>query len=132
MTFIEFYQIVIDVFADKNHWEPPPAIGWLSGDKDNYEVEWCVGGASGGSCWGDESREYTSDDLESELDLLDILLEKVCPNMTLFQYRRLMKDLVEHTTRSENEYYGNYTNYRVKRVNYQKLYDKLIEEGIIH
>jgi hypothetical protein len=135
MTYEEFYQIVLDTCSELQPYRSPAFKSstnryWPFGDAENYEVEWCTGGSSGGSCWGDESHEFFNEDSEPDLDL-DNLLEKINPNMNHFQYRRLMKDLIERDNRSENEYYGNYSRYGIKRVNYQKLYDKLIEGGII-
>jgi hypothetical protein len=124
MTWEEFYGEVMILFTDALGWKGN-AIRWHSGTPDHYEVKWCTGGTSGGSCWGDSAEHFTSDDPEAELELLDALLEAVCPTISVMKYKKLLKAVVERDSDSEGEYYGNYTDYGIKRVNFRKLYDEL-------
>lgn len=97
-------------------------------------VEWSTGGVSGGSCYdtGDEDphHAYSSSDPEGELTDLDLILEHINPGITFLQYKNLTRDIIETSSRTENEYYGNYTNYAMKKCNLEKLYDALVERGM--
>lgn len=90
------------------------------------EYQWSVGGMSGGNCWGGEPT-YSSyaedgpDDTE-----LDGILELVAPRITFLQYKRL-GDVYDRRDKTNYEYYGNYTYYKIKSLNLRKLYSKLVE-----
>ena len=94
-------------------------------------VEWSTGGICGGSCWDtgdkDNHEAYTSSDPVPELELLDSILEKINPHISFLQYKKLCQNLIEYDNRVQNEYYGNCTNYSVKKVNLKKLYQYLID-----
>lgn len=100
--------------------------------KPHLEVRWKTGGLSGGSCWdtGDEDTRYYSEegDPEVEFDELDEILERVCPDISYLKFRKLEK-LIEHDSATENEYYGNYSIYSIKRLVVEKLWDFLVEHG---
>ena len=97
------------------------------------EVSWRYGGVSGGSCWDDGKDHHYSmtGDPEPSFEDLDKLLLKVAPNISFLVYRNLENKLVERDERSENEYYGNYTEYGIKRINIGKLYTYLVEHHVI-
>lgn len=130
MTWEEFYGEVMIVFTDALGWKGD-GIRWHSGSPDHYEVKWCTGGASGGSCWGDEAERFDSDDVEPDLELLDTLLESVCATISVKNYKKLLGAVVERDSDSDSEYYGNYTDYGIKRVNFRKLYHELINMEVI-
>ena len=88
-----------------------------------------TGGMGGGSCWGDEPYRMGSDP-EEFIDLAT-LFDRVCPAMTYRQHSSVMGAVLETTYGTEYEYYGNYTDYGIKRVNYRRLYDALVAEGLI-
>ena len=126
----------------KKKWNDPP-LGSVLKDSD-IEVSTFlqgdrvyVGGVSGGSCWdtgeGDPHYNTFVDDAESpELPSLDKLLEVVCPAITFLQYKRLVSlAKVETHGESENEYYGNCSNYVRKRVKVGSLYDALCEMNLL-
>ena len=99
-------------------------------DSDNVlTVEWQKHGASGGNCWGDESRYFVSDELPATIDLEDFL-ERVCPAITFIQYKKLEK-LIEESTRESYEYYGNYTVYGTKKLDLNKVFEVLKEYGYV-
>src|ERR1035437_5014514 len=147
MTYDDFYKIVEETYSKmegahhynkKGKLVAEPYRLWgddgngqtNKGNMHEYKVEWITGGASGGNCWGDSAEHVIESDPEPELDLT-ALFEKVCPNMTFLQYRKVMKDIVVQSNRMEHEYYGNYTEYSIKIVQYRVLYNKLVECKVI-
>lgn len=124
----EFQDIVNDVIGVDKTGHGKKAVVT---NKLNLEVRWCSGGQSGGNCWDDDdSTHYYSIDGEPEEDFweLDSILERVCPAITYLQFRKLEK-LIEHDSEREDDYYGNYTNYSIKRLSIEKLWDFLVETG---
>ena len=98
-----------------------------------FEESWRTGGEQGGSCWDDGTEDHhcpINGDIEPPMTDLDELLLKVAPNISFLVYRNLENKLLERDERCENEYYGNYTNYGIKRINIKKLYDYLVEHGV--
>lgn len=111
---------------------------YSSGAKTSQEhwiyAQWVSGGTGGGSCWdnGDEDRHYAiSGEPPQELVDLDKILEAVAPNISFIQYRVLERTCVETSSYSEDEYYGNCTNYGVKECCLEKLYVALVERKIL-
>ena len=94
-------------------------------------MEWTVGGSRGGNCWDDTpSREYASDRKPGELLSLDAIFQGICPAISYLAFRRLEK-LVKSGQRSEDEYYGNRTDYEFSYVSLRDLYDFLQEEKLL-
>lgn len=69
----------------------------------------------GGNCWGDsaEYREY--DEEKEEWTALDLVLEKLNPNITYLQYKKIDK-LIHDNSERQYEYYGNSTDYKVQYI----------------
>ena len=65
---------------------------------------WCTGGTW--CSW--DGMEYQCEPEQQPLSFreLDELLEKICPNITLLQYKRIMNNCVEIQNDSECDYYG--------------------------
>lgn len=131
MTFDEFQGHVTMVFSSAMEWRGESHLSWPHGTPDYYEVTWTTGGMCGGNCWGDDADSPVEAEPEPDLDKLDELLESVAPQMTIKQYKQLRSQVVDMDTRSDYEYYGNYTTYGFKRVNFEKLYRTLKEMGVI-
>lgn len=78
----------------------------------NLSVEWTTGGMTGGSCWGDEARPIPSYDIEKppEFNVLEEMLQELCPNITLKEYRTILNDKNVKVSRewTDYEYYGNH------------------------
>ena len=95
------------------------------------EHEWETGGVHGGSYHEDsENRRYTSEEGEGDWTAIDAVLEKVAPRLTFLQYKKLLG----RTTTDEytvNEYYGNSTDYMVRRLSVDELYDFLVENELL-
>ena len=89
---------------------------------------WVTGGVSGGSCWDTGDSDPHSSfrgDPEPDNDSFDKILELVDPTISFLQYRQIQRACVEHGTYSQNEYYGNHTDYAFKNLNLRKLYEAL-------
>lgn len=98
-------------------------------ENPQLRVKWETGGVGGGSCWEDSNPQpYTSNEQPEELTDLDNLLEEIAPNITFLQYRNLAK-LIKNSSYTQNEYYGNCTNYAIKKIYIKELYDYLVEKG---
>lgn len=89
------------------------------------EVE--TGGSHGGNCWGDESHGYsTGEMIDTEKIVLGLIkLGLIDENITVKQLFEIKAKFVE-LERSENEYYGNYAEYKFIGVPV-----KITEEGIL-
>lgn len=127
MTREEFQGHVAVVFSSAMNWRGENHLSWDYGTEDHYEVTWVSGGMCGGNCWGDSADSEVSAEAEPELTKLDELLENVAPRMTIKQYKQLLSEVVQRDDRSDYEYYGNYTTYGVKRVQFDQLYQVLQE-----
>ncbi len=122
----------IEVISSKMNyriWSPESVPPYIS------TGEWIIGGRRGGSCWDSEDnpRRFHSKDADPEPDFvqLDKLLELVWPAITHLQYKNLVRELVKEGERHEDEYYGNHTNYREKRVDLAALYSYMKERNVI-
>lgn len=93
------------------------------------EVTWTIGGTWGASCWGGESNRPISPDPEPDEVELDAILEAICPDMKLFQYRKIRRaeDVVKVWDSSCGDYYGNSTNYRHRKIDLPSLYTAIQE-----
>jgi hypothetical protein len=108
--------------------------------KDTYEVnyltkdklmssKWSNGG-SYGNCW-DDSMSSTSGDSPLEFIELDNLLEKIIPEITYLQYKKI-RTLVKSDNETEYGYYNSSENYSWWEINLKELYSKLIEMELIN
>jgi hypothetical protein len=86
-----------------------------------------IGGYQGGNCWDDSEPRYYRNGNEISYDELDSLLEKLYPDLSFLQYRKITKLLSEKQIWSENEYYGNTIDYEYQTLPLKELYDLLIE-----
>ena len=97
-------------------------------DGKHYSQTWDAGG-HWGSCWGDEGE--ISPEPQPEFEDFDILLEKVAPNITHLQYKRLYRECVTIEEGTEYGYYGSYTYYNRYVLDLKKCYEMLKEMGYI-
>lgn len=99
----------------------------LYGMKDGYllSAEWVTGGMSG-NCWGDTMYPISSEE-PREFQELDTFLEEVCPKLTFLEYKKVMRECVEISTREQSEYYGGCTNYAQWKCDLDRLYNLLKE-----
>ncbi len=92
-------------------------------------AEECVGGMSGGSCWGGTATGFTRpegaiDCRRSFDESFDKLLGAICPNITYLQYKRLT-NLIKNRDYSVGEYYGNSSDYLVIYILLEELYEEM-------
>jgi hypothetical protein len=73
-----------------------------------------TGGWRGGSCWDKKAQPYTKDERPS-FDVLDILLNKIKPNISYLDYKKIEK-LIQTNEDTEREYYGNSTDYKIEYI----------------
>lgn len=127
MTYKEFLALIKTVTT------PATLINYREACDPCIYVSWITGGVTGGSCWdSDDSRlEPVRGEPEPEFEMLDKVLEKVCPDIGFLAYKNLCAEVVETLERHENEYYGNYTDTCIKKVDLKKLYDALVERGLL-
>ncbi|MBW3021101.1 hypothetical protein KY334_07435 [Candidatus Woesearchaeota archaeon] len=103
-------------------------------NKEKIYIKWIIGGEEGGSCWDEEDSEpHYPVDIEDEpnFDVLDNILNNVCPSMNFTQYKELLK-LTTVDEFSKNEYYGNYTVYAIKSIKLKTIFDFLVEHKLIN
>lgn len=69
---------------------------------------WRTGGITGGSCWGGEAnRSVEGEEMPA---WLEEFLEMIAPETSFLKFRRLQQKCTRYTY-TENEYYGNSTDY---------------------
>lgn len=92
-------------------------------------ASWSLGGTYG-SCWDDHLSPIAPDETP-EFTEFDELVEKICPNITFMQYKKLYKNCVTTEKESVSDYYGG-TEYRANYVcNLEQLYYDLEEMGLV-
>lgn len=92
---------------------------------------WSTGGYSGGNCWNDTAPSYhSSSEKPPSEDIMTEVLTKVAPQITFLQYRSLQK-LIKEETYTENEYYGNTTDYKAIGFCLHDLFLALKEMGYV-
>lgn len=89
-------------------------------------TKWEVGGASGGSCWGDEAESYVGDiEPEPFTEFEDFLSEN---NVTLKDYQKI-RNLMHHYSWSDCGYYGNYSDYECRYYKLEEVFKLLCKCG---
>lgn len=84
-------------------------------------MRWDSHGYSGGNCWGNRAQRYEND--EPDFGVLDMVLEKLKPDLTYLQFKGIDSLIIDSTDRGSYEYYGNQTTYEMKMI----ILDDLIE-----
>lgn len=90
--------------------------------------QWCTGGTCK-DCWGGVSECTPQPPVE--FTELDTLLEELCPNITFLQYKSITAKCVSIEDDYECDYYGGRRLYSRYICDLKKLYDGLIELGLI-
>lgn len=102
---------------------------------DFVKIEWVTGGVTGGSCWDDgggpDPHESFGGEIEPEFEALDKILTSLSPEISFLKYKAIINACVKIDDRTENEYYGNYTTFRTKKVVLRDLYEKMQELSLI-
>lgn len=93
--------------------------------EDNFIVQKHVSnGARGGNCWGDEAQYFHNETPVQEFLPLEKILTKVAPNISYLKFREIQK-LIRTDWEEDREYYGNYTNYDIYKLDIKELYDSI-------
>lgn len=95
-----------------------------------FYAMWETGGMSGGNCWGGEASSYIADEPAKELAALDTFLEEHFPTIPFLAYKRLV-DKAEAYTKSEHEYYGNRTDYALRYLPFDALWESLVKAKLV-
>lgn len=110
--------------------------------KSNYEIwcienriselssyEWCLGGVS---CnYAGYISEISPEEYPVSFTEFDDFIEKICPNITLPQYRNIYSNCVSVEVKQKNDYYGGFVFFAKYVVDAEKLYSKLKELNVI-
>jgi hypothetical protein len=90
-----------------------------------------TGGASGGDCWGDSARSYSTPvEGGDEFEALDQFLEEHFPKIPFLAYRKLMRQ-VEKFEYRDSDPYGNSTTYQVRALPFDALWRVLDDAGLL-
>lgn len=93
---------------------------------DTFSFEYESGGAEGGNCWGDSASYYTKS--VPDFTVLQDLALKAYPDIALRTYLALYGSMsIEE--RTQYEYYGNHTEYRVYVLDMEKMKSILEDAG---
>lgn len=72
-----------------------------------------IGGAQGGNCWGGEAVAFTNRETREFSRILDVVMLELWPDIPHLLYSKLLR-MVNESTDSEWEYYGNYSDYVIR------------------
>lgn len=119
-------------FFDRTaHWLPYHMRENNKIDKPRLYIQWSTGGMSGGNCWNAPPEYYSSDEGDKDLQILDKILQSISPDLNFLQYKDLCNTLVKTDSYSENEYYGNSTDYSSKEIDLRSLFDYLLNKAVL-
>lgn len=90
-------------------------------------MRWCTGGASGGSCYGDDL-EYFVGEGEPDFVVLDKVLEKIVPTLSFLHYKEIKRSIIS-TEESDYQYYGNYNDWDICFIPLSTIYEILDRLG---
>lgn len=82
------------------------------------------GGYSGGDCYGGNAIFYDSEPPVDKFKVLDLFLAELMPNITYIQFKQI-DALIHSELESQNEYYGNSSDYKVEYIVLSELYNLL-------
>lgn len=103
----------------------------LNAQVENDTLRWSEmrAGAAGGNCWGDEAEGFVAEMSEAFASnaALAAVCEATCPELPFLKWNRMQRELVEKTTDTNCEYYGNYTEYDVRSIDLRALRDFLFD-----
>jgi hypothetical protein len=90
-----------------------------------------TGGVSGGSCWDDsDPQDYSNNVSISDITIFDSIFEVLILNITHLQSRKVLKLLeskIDFKYKSDYEYYGNSTDYKIWNIPLETLYETINE-----
>ena len=100
-------------------------------EEDNkyfYSDAWRTGGET--SSWNSDRTSRMDAEAPCEFELFDEVMEKICPNITFLQYKKLYRECVRVDTRHQSDYYS-WWDEDFHKCDIEKLFDMLLEMGYI-
>lgn len=128
MDYTEFAELAADAINTARGWEGTTAEHLT---KSGVRVRWTIGGSEGTGYDDGGSDRPVSAEPEPGLDELDIILEKVAPQVTFIAYKRIVSEVVTTNTDTSHGYYGEVTNYAEKSFNLKNLYLELKKRDLL-
>jgi|TARA_R110000823_G_scaffold55246_12_gene135185 hypothetical protein len=110
------------VFADKYNLH-------LYGETLNG-TSWCTGG-TWADCW-EESGMVSAESAPEGMRELDDLLEKIVPEISFIQYKKIMSECVSIGEFYDSDYYGGSTEHNQHQLSMPSFYKYLVENEIIN
>lgn len=134
MTYEEMLEKIREegIYVEGYDWEKREnarPLRQVSGN-EYISVEWVSGGVTGNSCWGHDPSPRMGDS-PKELESLNQILELLCPGISYLQFKKIDRRVVMSEKGDGGDYYGNYTEYRVKTLKLKDLYEELSSMGLI-
>jgi hypothetical protein len=86
-------------------------------------MRWETGGMAGGNCWGDDAY-FQEGEPKPKFKVLDILLKRVKPNISLLEFREL-EELIHTNHETKYEYYGNSEDYEIEYIILSEFLNKI-------
>jgi hypothetical protein len=74
-----------------------------------------TGGMTGGGCWGGNLYHCEEDEPKDKWMVLELVLEKLMPNITFLQYKKIER-LIHDNSETNHTYYGNSTDWKVEYI----------------
>jgi hypothetical protein len=91
-------------------------------------ASWSLGGSTGS--YTGHTSYHEAEPQPTSFEELDLLLEKMCPQITFLQYKRVNRECVTVETDSSSDCYGGSRNYAYFECDLEKLYGLLAEMGV--
>jgi hypothetical protein len=140
MTFEDFLKATFKVLQGKS-WVTEAYLDpttHLEEDKkkspyDNgltFSTTWNMGGTTG-NCWDDFKSVREPDMEEDDPKEFDLILEGMYPQISFMQYKGIVRDVMVRGQTYHGDYYGGSTTEGHKGFKIKKLYDVLVDKGII-
>lgn len=125
MEFEEFYKKIEEIVS---HFPSR-----YTDEEDRFAVEGpCIvqvhlhDGADGGDCWGSDATRWVNENPPQSFLPLDEILRFFKPEISYLDYRKI-EQMIEVDRSSENDYYGNYNNFKLFKLDIRKLYGFLFK-----
>jgi len=120
--FVEKVEEILDCKPKKKRGSKDPLVHL----QELCSSSWTTGGMTGGTCWSSEHYPIEAEP-ECELEELDKILEFLCPGITYLQYKKIERLITITFKNDGSDYYGNWTEYKYKRISLTVLYRALQE-----
>lgn len=95
-----------------------------------YSERWSLGGQYG-NCWNDSMTPVSGDPEPADFVEFDGLLNRICPDISFMQYKRIYKKCVDTKEEYESGYYGGGITYACYRCDLEKMFTVLEESGLL-